>query len=263
MASPSARKMTASVPKPGPSEIHRRTADERCAEGKELRKKVPRSSHAGWKTFPKRPDPISLLKKSSEGRVKELIPIRYGRMMQNPFTFFRGAATIMAADLAHTPSTGIYLQACGDCHLLNFGGFGSPERKLLFDINDFDETLPGPWEWDVKRLAASFVVAGRNNGFKKAQNEDSAMACARSYREWMAQFSEMPTMEVWYYHMEIEDWMEKMRSEERKKQLAKKIRKLRAHSVAEDDFPKLATTEGNRPVIRDNPPLIYHPQNAG
>src|SRR5262249_4691793 len=137
--------------------------DERRVSGKALRNKVPRQQHAEWKAPRNRRDPVEMVVESSKGRIAELIPIRYGRMMVSPFTFYRGTANIMAADLASTPRSGLPVQACGDCHLLNFGGYASPERRLLFDINDFDETLPGPWEWDVKRLAASFVLASRTN----------------------------------------------------------------------------------------------------
>src|SRR5262249_3239456 len=145
----------------------RETHAERYQRGKSLRERVPRSSHAGWKPPRGRADPIDVLVESSLGRLPHLLPIRYGRMLQSPFTFYRGAAAIMAADLAHTPATKVRVQACGDCHLLNFGAFATPERRIIFDINDFDETLPAPWEWDVKRLAASFVVAARNNRFSK------------------------------------------------------------------------------------------------
>ena len=137
--------------------------------GRALRDKVSRRSHADWPVSSDRQDPIELLIESNKGRIPQLIPIRYGRMKQSPFAFFRGAASIMAADLASTPTSGIYVQACGDCHLLNFGGYATRERHIVFDINDFDETLPSPWEWDIKRLAASVVIAGRQNGFKIAE----------------------------------------------------------------------------------------------
>jgi len=164
--------------------------------GKSLREKCPRRSHALWKAPPNRPDPLRLLEQSNEGRIRELIPIRYGRMVRTPFTFYRGAALNMAADLALTPTTGLRVQACGDAHLLNFGDFATPERRVVFDINDLDETLPAPWEWDVKRLAASFVLACRNNGFSERCARDAAVACARSYRERMAEYSHMPVLEV-------------------------------------------------------------------
>ena len=156
-------------------------------EGKRLRDKCPRQSHAAWQPPGNRPDPVSLLVQSSKGRIPQLIPVRYGRMMQTPFTFYRGAALNMAADLAATPITGLRVQACGDCHLLNFGAFATPERRVIFDINDLDETLPAPWEWDVKRLAASFVLACRDRGFGDAVARDTVLSCVRSYRLAMAE----------------------------------------------------------------------------
>ena len=161
------------------------TRKERKAAGKALRNKCSRRSHATWRAPRNRRDPVELLIQSSKDRIPNLIPIRYGRMMQSPFAFYRGAAAIMAADLAITPTSGIRVQACGDCHLMNFGGFGTPERRIIFDINDFDETLPAPWEWDLKRLAVSFVLAGRNNGFKEAESRKAALRCIQSYHEHM------------------------------------------------------------------------------
>ncbi len=146
----------------------------------------------------KRADPIDLLIENSRGRIEDLVPIRYGRMLANPFAFYRGAAAIMASDLSHTPSTGLMLQACGDCHLVNFGGFATAERKIIFDINDFDETAIAPWEWDVKRLAASFVVAGRANGFSAADCHEAAHRAAQSYRTKLAEYSQQSVLEVWY-----------------------------------------------------------------
>ena len=169
--------------RPSPADLY--------AAGKSLRDKCPRSSHAAWKAPHDRPDPLRLLEESNKGRIPQLIPIRYGRMLKSPFTFYRGAALNMAADLAGTPATGLRVQACGDCHLLNFGAFATPERRVIFDINDLDETLPAPWEWDVKRLAASFVLACRNNGFSEAAPATPCSRCVRSYRERMAEFSEM------------------------------------------------------------------------
>ena len=152
------------------------TRKERKAAGEVLRNKCSRRSHAMWRAPRNRRDPVELLIQSSKDRIPNLVPIRYGRMMQSPFTFYRGAAAIMASDLAHTPTSGVRVQACGDCHLMNFGGFGTPERRIIFDINDFDETLPAPWEWDLKRLVISFVLAGRNNGFKEAESRRSGSA---------------------------------------------------------------------------------------
>ena len=146
---------------------------------------MPRESHVSWEPWPGRPDPVDLLEEQAKSRVPELVPIRYGRMMASPFAFFRGAALVMAADLAHTPDSGLRVQACGDAHLSNFGAFASPERELLFDLNDFDETLPGPWEWDIKRLAASFAVAGRARGLSASERRNVLLSGARSYREAM------------------------------------------------------------------------------
>ena len=171
---------------------------QRHERGRAARRLVPRGSHAQWAPAPDRPDPVELLEAQARDRIQELLPIRYGRMMASPFAFLRGSAIVMANDLASTPKSGIQAQLCGDAHLLNFGAYASPERALLFDLNDFDETLPGPWEWDVKRLAASFVVAGRDNGFDAADCRGAAQASVASYRQRMAEFSEMGELEVWY-----------------------------------------------------------------
>ena len=161
------------------------TPADRKAAGKRLRDRVQREAHAGWRAHAGRADPVGILHAADATRQKELVPLRYGRMLQSPFTFYRGSAGVMAADLAETPATGVHVQVCGDAHLMNFGGFATPERRLLFDINDLDETLPAPWEWDVKRLVASFVLAARANGLSDANGRDAAVACARSYRRKM------------------------------------------------------------------------------
>lgn len=197
---------------------------------------------------------------SSKGRIRELVPIRYGRMMVSPFTFYRGTANIMAADLASMPSTGIRAQLCGDCHLLNLGGFATPERRLIFDMNDFDETLPGPWEWDVKRLAASFVMAARSNGFAKSDQRDAAESCARSYREHMAEYAEMRALDVWYEALDVNKVMASLNDKVTRARLQKRIQKEEARAVSEHDFPVLAEAKGGSFVIKDNPPLIYHHQ---
>src|SRR3954470_5753741 len=172
--------------------------DERAALGHATRADAPRSSHADWQPAADRADPVDLLEEQAASRVPELVPIRYGRMLDSPFAFFRGAAYIMAADLAHTPSSGLHAQLCGDAHLSNFGAFASPERELVFDINDFDETLPGPWEWDVKRLAASIAVAGRDRGFGDRQRRAMVRAAVGAYRTAMRRFSAMRNIDVWY-----------------------------------------------------------------
>jgi uncharacterized protein (DUF2252 family) len=227
--------------------------------GKSLREACPRSSHAAWIPPHDRRDPIELLEASNKGRIKELIPIRYGRMMQSAFAWFRGAALTMAADLATTPASGLRVQACGDCHLLNFGAFATPERRVIFDINDLDETLPAPWEWDVKRLATSFVLACRNNGFSSDCAKDAARACVRSYRERMAEFSAMPALNVWYASVDMDAVIPTIRDEEARRRAQKRLDKARDRSAIEHDFPELAQTDGQKnATIRDNPPLIFH-----
>ena len=176
----------------------RMTPEERRVRGKAARAEVPRESHAQWQPPADRPDPVDLLISQGKSRVPDLVPVRYGRMMETPFTYYRGAALPMASDLASTPATGIYVQACGDAHLSNFGLFGSPERKLIFDVNDFDETVPGPWEWDVKRLAASLEVAARENGFSDKDRKKIVLASAARYRQVMRTLSGQGNLEVWY-----------------------------------------------------------------
>jgi uncharacterized protein (DUF2252 family) len=181
--------------------------DERRAMGREARTVTPPSSHTKWRPAPDRPDPVALLEQQDITREPDLIPVRHGRMMVSPFTFYRGAARIMAADLKDTPVAGLGAQLCGDAHLSNFGAFASPERRLLFDLNDFDETLPGPFEYDVKRMAASFIIAARNNGFSKADARAATLASVRAYREAMAEFAQMRTMDIWYAHMDEDTLM--------------------------------------------------------
>ena len=182
---------------------HLTSRAERTAFGKALRSKAPRSSHAAWVPHPERPDPISLLKEANTTRLETLVPIRYGRMATSPFAFYRGSADIMAHDLSKTPVSGISAQICGDAHLSNFGVYASPERRQVFDINDFDETLAGPWEWDVKRLAASIVLAGRQNGYSVQGSKQAVLSCVRRYREQMQQFAEMNHLDVWYFHIDV------------------------------------------------------------
>jgi uncharacterized protein (DUF2252 family) len=198
------------------------TAEERIARGKEARVAAPRSSHRSWKPAIDRPDPIELLEEQAESRVPDLVPIRYGRMLDSPFAFYRGAALIMAADLTATPRSNINVQLCGDAHLSNFGVFGSPERKLMFDINDFDETLPGPWEWDVKRLAASLEVAGRDLGFAPGDRRDVVTACVAEYRGQIRAAAEMTTLEAWYDHLDADELLDGIRAEVRSNRLGKK-----------------------------------------
>ena len=228
------------------------------ADGKRLREHCPRTSHAEWKAPRNRLDPLVLLKESGKGRIPELLPIRHSRMLQSPFTFYRGAALNMASDLAVTPATGLRVQACGDAHLCNFGIYATPERRVIFAINDLDETLPAFWEWDVKRLAASFVLACRSNSFHKGIARDTALSCVRSYRMSMAEFSHMRTMEVWYASTEVEKMIADTKDREAKKRLQKRLADARAKGVLEHLYPKLVGTKGNTPTIKDAPPLIYH-----
>ena len=180
------------------------SADERRAEGKALRDATPRVAHGGWKPPKDRRDPIELLHESNEGRIPELIPIRFGRMSQSPFAYYRGSAAVMAADLASTPISGLRVQACGDAHLMNFGGFATPERNIFFDINDFDETLPGPWEWDVKRLTASIVIAAQHLNLPDSEAAKAATESVCSYRERMIDYASMRALEVWYDRIDLD-----------------------------------------------------------
>jgi uncharacterized protein (DUF2252 family) len=233
--------------------------DERRAEGKSLRDAAPREEHGTWKPHRERRDPVELLMESNEGRLPQLVPIRFGRMLQSPFAFFRGSARLMAADLAHTPASGLRVQACGDAHLLNFGGFATPERNVIFDINDLDETLPAPWEWDLKRLAASVVIAGRDLALSESDSARAATATARTYRERMADYAFMRALDVWYDKIDVERFLKEVPDEEFHEQIAERVEKARARSVVEHDFPKLAEQQGETPRIKDNPPLIFHP----
>ncbi len=239
------------------------THAELYAMGKSLRDTCSRQDHAVWQVPDQRPNPLALIRKSNKGRIPELVPIRHGRMLKSPFTFFRGAALNMAADLACGPTTGIQVQACGDCHLMNFGAYATPERRVIFDINDLDETLPAPWEWDVKRLAASFVLACRDNGFNEDSARDAVLSCVRSYRERMTEYSEMCVMDVWYASIDAESMIPTIKDEEARQRAQKRLEKARERSVLEHEFPELVTTTGLTPSIRDNLPLIYHPREQG
>ncbi len=232
------------------------------AAGRALRERVPRQTHGSWKRDKARVDPLSILRESDKGRVERLLPIRYGRMLQSPFTFYRGAAAIMAADLARTPNTGLRVQVCGDCHLLNFGGFATPERNILFDINDFDETLPAPWEWDVKRLVASFVLAARSNGLSDSAGRDAAVACARSYRKRLRDFSRMSPLEVWYARITADDVANMSTSELIKARIRQRVAEATEKSSPEFVYPQLTGMVSGRIRISDAPPLIYHPDDV-
>ena len=231
---------------------------ERVARGKAARNDTPRSSHGRWEPATNRPDPVALLEEQAVSRVPELVPLRYGRMMVSPFTFYRGGALIMASDLAATPRSGLNAQICGDAHLSNFGVFASPERQMMFDINDFDETLPGPWEWDVKRLAASFEIAGRDRGFKPADRRAVVMAGVAEYRIRMHEFAAARNLDVWYAHIPVDRIFKELEATATKKQQAKA--KANAAKARTRDsmqaFTKLThVVDGQRRIISD-PPLI-------
>ncbi|MDC0772486.1 DUF2252 domain-containing protein [Streptomyces sp. HD] len=239
-------------------ELRHRTPQERAALGKAGRTDVPRSSHAEFAPGPKRPDPLEIIEKQSAMRLPELVPIRYARMSESPFRFYRGAAAIMASDLAETPRTGFRTQLCGDAHMLNFRLLASPERRLMFDINDFDETLPGPWEWDVKRLAASLVIAGRANGFSTKERAGIVRATVRSYRESMRAFAGIGNLGVWYAQFDekwVRDQFAADLSERGRERWEQAVAKARSHDTLQV-FDKLTgVVDGKRRIIPD-PPLI-------
>jgi uncharacterized protein (DUF2252 family) len=234
------------------------TADERVARGKAARREVPRSSHADFTAGPSRPDPVALLESQAASRVPELVPIRYGRMLVSPFTFYRGAALIMAHDLAGTPRSGMTTQLCGDAHLMNFGTFGSPERRLVFGINDFDESFPGPWEWDVKRLSVSFAIAGRDNGFASKDRKAVMLATLGAYRQAMREYATMTNLAVWYAHIDVDDIVrenEKAAGATVRKRMLANVAKARTRDSM-SALDKLShIVDGERRIISD-PPLI-------
>ena len=231
---------------------------ERYAMGKSLREKCPRASHAAWQPAADRPDPVSLVLKADEGRLPELLPLRHGRMVLSPFTFYRGSALAMAVDLATTPATGVRVQCGGDSHLVNFRGLATPERQVIFAINDLDETLPAPWEWDLKRLAASFVIACRDNGLSESDAKDAALRCVRSYREHMAEFSKMAVLDLWYFAVEAEMLIATIKDPGIRRRVIKRLAKARESSTSEGIFPKLVDDSGGSPLIKDQLPAIFH-----
>ncbi len=239
------------------------TAAERRTQGKALRDKVPRQGHAGWKPAADRRDPIELLAESNVGRMTDLVPLRFGRMLASPFAFYRGSAAIMAADLAHTPASGIRVQACGDAHLMNFGGFATPERNIIFDINDLDETLPAPWEWDLKRLAASVVIAAQHLRLPESDAARVANDLVCEYRERMADYAAMRMLEVWYDRIDLQRYEDRRADPDVLKQvqrrIAERIEAEQRKSVPDFLYPKLVCEAGERPRIKDDPPLIFHP----
>ena len=240
------------------SGIARLTPAESAARGKTARAEVPRESHAAFDPSPDRPDPIGLLEEQAKSRVPELVPVRWGRMMVSPFTFFRGAALPMASDLASTPVSGLAVQACGDAHLSNFGIFGSAERRLMFDVNDFDETLPGPWEWDVKRLAASLEVAARGNGFPAKQRRGIVAASVARYRQAMRDFARKTNLDVWYAHVDMDELRKQFESQlqpRQRKLVQKGLAKARTRDSMQE-VGKLTQIVDGRPRIISDPPLL-------
>jgi uncharacterized protein (DUF2252 family) len=244
--------------RPRPAAVVHRTAAERAAIGKAARVLAPRSGHGEWEPAADRRDPVDLLEEQAATRVPELVPIRYGRMLVSPFTFFRGAAYPMAADLAGEARTGLEVQLCGDAHLSNFGAFAAPDRHLIFGINDFDETLPGPFEWDVKRLAASFAVAGRDRGFDDKQREQVLRTLMRSYRQGMRDFALMSNFDLWYSRIDIDDIAALAAQAGRRKmrtQFERNVAKARSKDSLKA-LAKLTTLVDGEPRIASDPPLI-------
>jgi uncharacterized protein (DUF2252 family) len=239
-------------------EVPHLSVSEHVARGKAARSEVPRSSHATFEPAAHRVDPVTVLEEQAQTRVPELVPIRYGRMLVSPFTFYRGAAMIMAGDLAATPRSGLTAQCCGDAHLSNFGVFASPERQLIFDVNDFDETLPGPWEWDVKRLTASMLIAAHENGFANKHQDQIVMDTVEEYRTAMIQFAGMSNLDVWYAHLDIEDALENLGPQLEPRQV-KRTEKALAKARTRDSmsaFSKLTHMVDGEPRIVADPPLI-------
>ena len=253
---PEGKEQTVDAATPAPKVTHL-TASERVARGKAAREDVPRASHSALETSADR-DPVAIVDADTPSRVPELVPIRYGRMLVSPFTFYRGAASLMAHDLAATPRAGLKVQLCGDAHLSNFGGFASPSRDLVFDLNDFDETLPGPFEWDVKRLAASFEIAGRDRGFDERMRRATVLTVVRAYRESMRAFAAMNNLGVWYSRLDVTEMVASLRSQKDKKQ-AKAMERGVAKAQTKDSmkaFAKLTHEVDGEPRIISDPPLI-------
>jgi len=234
-----------------------RSRDDRLAAGRALRELVPRQSHSTWNPPPDRRHPIDLLIESNQNRLSELVPIRYGRMLPSPFTFLRGSAGLMAADLASTPNSGPRVQACGDCHLLNFGLFATPERNLIFDINDFDETLPAPWEWDVKRLAVSFVVAGRDIRLDDEEAQAAAIECVRAYRERLRELSKMSPLEVWYDRLDAQTIID-MAPDAKIREFREKMAARARGRVSDYLYPRISEEVAGRRRLIDQPPALFH-----
>jgi uncharacterized protein (DUF2252 family) len=233
------------------------TAQQRAEAGKALRTTIPRERHAELPPLDGRPDPTALLAAIAKKRLRFLLPLRVERMANSAFTFFRGAAVVMAADLARTPVTGLRVQACGDAHALNFGGYASPERNLLFDVNDFDETLPGPWEWDLKRLVTSIVVAARANDLKRRDARAAALAVAEAYRTRMRELATLPALDVWYMRMDATEIVNEAKTLAARRSRTKLAEQVATDSIR-DTVEKLTTGSGMQRRFKDDPPVLFH-----
>lgn len=238
------------------------SAEARAIQGKNLRNKAPRRAQAQWHAPKNRRDPVEILSASNAGRIEHLVPIRFGRMSQSPFAFYRGAAAIMASDLAKTPTSSLYVQACGDAHLMNFGGFATPERNIVFDINDLDETLPAPFEWDVKRLAASVVIAAKHIELPSTDATSIVNDLVREYREKMSDYAGMRALDVWYDKIDLQNYTHRSTDPEvlkrTRKRLDQRIAQEQRKSHPDIMYPKLVVHKGGEPKIKDEPPLIFH-----
>lgn len=236
--------------------------NESAAYGASLRQRIPVASHARWKPAHRRLDPLDILAAGDAGRLTDLVPLRYGRMVQSPFSFYRGSAAVMAADLAETPSTHVRVQLSGDAHLGNFGGAATPERNVSFEISDFDETLPGPWEWDLKRLAASFVVAMRENGIEDDVARDVSITCARNYRKAMRSFAEMNPLDLWYRRYDADEFYGGISSRNIRERVRRRVEKIAAKRGSDIVYPKLTHVIAGQAAIKDTPPTIFHPEHS-
>ena len=243
-------------PRVVPREPAGRTAEERRAWGRELRDEVPREAHGEWQPGDDRPDPVALLEEQGASRIASLVPVRYGRMLVSPFTFYRGAALVMAADLARMPCSGIFTQCCGDAHLSNFGIFATPERRLVFDLDDFDETYQAPFEWDVKRLAASVVIAGRDNGFDDTSSSAAAVAGTRRYREVIVELAALPYLDVWYSRMDVEQWLAELKSKSGVRKVARKLYAKASTRTNLGSLNRFAEQVDGGWRIREEPPIV-------
>ena len=248
---------------PAPSGRQAASAATRFEQGRALRQATPRISHSRLGIAKKGRDVVALIEASNADRMEELIPLRHSRMLESPFAFYRGSSMVQAADLVNTPSSGITVQACGDAHLMNFGSFASPERELVFDINDFDETFPAPWEWDVKRLAASLVLAARWRGFSAAVAREMVAAAAARYRGAMRDYAGQSTLAVWYSHITAADLLDRAHKRQKNEALVKAGIREAQRNTSEHVFHKITTMEDGSPRIVDQPPLLFHPSNPG